>query len=758
MNRLADETSPYLRQHRDNPVHWWPWCDEAFDEARERDVPVLVSIGYSACHWCHVMAHESFEDDEVAAKLNHGFVAIKVDREERPEIDQIYMDALQAITGRGGWPLTMFVTPNGEPFFGGTYYPKDRFLEVLDAIAQGYSERRDDINENIDRIHEKIDSASTLKSADDIPTIEQMNTAVKGLARAHDAEWGGFGIPPKFPTVFNVQLMMRAFMSSGSEPAKDIVVRTLDAMCSGGMYDHIGGGFARYSTDRQWNVPHFEKMLNDQALLVQTYLQCLMVLRPPQWRQVVQETVEYVVRTLRHPDGGFYSAEDADSIGPDGEPVEGRFYTWTEDEVRAALHDVKPEFIEETLSWWGIGESRAKTTTHLKRTPNPAFDNTKPPTDGTEQAGENDRFLIERTEAKLGEFEGRWIPNRAAHRGELVRSDPMNFTRARLFQARLERQRPALDDKVLLEWNALFLSALSQAAAVFDHEPWLDAAVANAEFLLRELRGEDGRWFRSWHADGEPKARHQALAADHATLIDAFIRLGEATGAARWLGEAQAVADTLLDHFFDAGSGGLFTTADDAETLVVRQKDVIDNATPSANSMAAHALTRLAALTGEQRYLNHADRILQVLTDVVDTGVGQYSHALTATDLRRRGVTELVIPVEPNDEGVREKTPMVRLAQSVFRPDIVLAWGESHDTPLWQGKEPGMAYLCRQGTCDAPTADVEAFAEQLFGRKVRVVDPDDPANVDPDDPANVDRTDATSGEQDADGATTDPDE
>lgn len=728
VNRLAAETSPYLRQHADNPVAWWPWCDKAFDEARERDVPVLVSIGYSACHWCHVMAHECFEDAEVADRLNSNFVAIKVDREERPDVDQIYMDALQAIAGRGGWPLTMFVSPNGEPFYGGTYYTKDRFLQTLDSISTGWAERRGDINKNIDTIHDKIDASSALNPADDIPTIDQLNQAIRTLSRTFDPQWGGFGLPPKFPTTSNVQLVMRAFMSSGSEAAQKIITETLDAMCSGGMYDHIGGGFARYSTDRQWNVPHFEKMLNDQAMVAELYLQGVMVFRHPQWRMVIQETIEFVLRELRHPDGGFYSALDADSDGPDGNRAEGLFYTWTEDEIRAAFHDVKPEFIEETLEWWGIGPSRATDTTHITRTPNPEFDQSKPPTDGTDQAGENDRFLIETTAAKLGEFNGRWVPNRAANRGELLRSDPMNFTRARLFEARERRSKPALDDKVLLEWNALFLSTLAQTAAVFHHQPWIDAAVANAKFLLREMRTDDGRWLRSWQAHGEPKARIMALAADHAALVNAFIRLGEATGQARWLEEARAVADTMLDHFFDPAAGGLFITADDGDELVVRQKDVLDNATPSANSLAATALIRLAALTDEVRYLNHADRILQLLSPLVDQGIGQHSGALVAADLRRRGVRQLVIPTKVTD-GVAEHTPLVRLAHSVFRPDVVIAWGESHNTPLWEGKEVGRAYFCRDGSCEAPVETVDDLAEQLFGQKVKVLDPgEDPAN------------------------------
>ncbi len=703
MNRLASETSPYLRQHQDNPVDWFPWGEEAFDLARAQGLPVLLSVGYSACHWCHVMAHECFEDDEVAAKMNELFVNVKVDREERPEVDQIYMDALVAQTGRGGWPMTVFMTPNGEPFHSGTYFPKDRFLQLLDAVSDAYTNQRDGIDKSIDAIHEKIDTAANLRPGDDLPTVDQMNGYVQALGRAHDPEWGGFGLPPKFPSTFNLELMLRAYMSSGSEVARDLVVRTLDAMCSGGMYDHLGGGFARYSTDREWNVPHFEKMLYDQALVVSTYLHALVVLRPAQWRQVVQETVEYVLNTLTHPDGGFFSAEDADSLDADGNSVEGAFYTWTEAEVRAVLHDVKPEFVKETLAWWGIGKSRAATAEVVT-------------VEKTGETGDDGEEITKRTTTRkrLGEFDGRWIPNRMHARGELVRSDPMNYTRARLFQARQERSRPAIDDKVILEWNALFLAALSQAGAVFAHQPWLDAAVKNAEFLVREMRDEHGRWYRSWHADGDPKARHMALAADHAALVDAFTRLAEATGQARWIEEAMQVANTLLDHFYDPADGGLFTTADDAETLVVRQKDLVDNATPAANSQAAIALYRLSALTGEPRYANQADRIMHLLQPLLDEGVGKYSNGLLATDLRRRGLTEVAI--------VGDRPDMVRLAHSIWRPDLVLAWGERYESPLWENREDGLAYVCRDHVCEAPVETMEALAEQLLGRKVTIAD------------------------------------
>ncbi len=666
VNRLADETSPYLRQHRDNPVDWYPWGPEAFAAAEERNVPILLSVGYSACHWCHVMAHECFEDAEVAAKMNELFVNVKVDREERPDVDALYMDAVQALTGRGGWPMTVFMTPRREPFYGGTYFPKDAFLQLMDAIEDVYRNKPDDVRQNVTSLTKALATSAQLRPKKDVPGIEVLNAGLQNLAKAFDTEWGGFGQAPKFPTTSHLELMLRAYVTNASDGPKRIVGTTLDAMCSGGMYDHVGGGFARYSTDREWLVPHFEKMLYDQALLLGVYLKGLIVLGRADWRLVIEETIDYVLTELRHLDGGFYSAEDADSPGPDGSTSEGWFSTWTPDEVRAALPQIEPAVVESLIEWFGITDD--------------------------------------------GNFEGRSIPNRLAERGALRRSPELDSAVTALRAARSQRPRPGLDDKVLTEWNALFLSSLAQAAAVFGRQDWLEAAIANAEFLLRELRGDNGRWLRSWQADGQPRARHSALAADHAALVDAFTRLAEASGEARWIDEAIRTADTMLDWFFDPEHGGLYTTAEDAEALVVRQKDLTDGATPSANSTAAIALLRLAALTGEQRFANQADRILQLLATAVEKSPSQYSNALVATDLRRRGLTEVVIAGDRPD--------LVRLAQSIWRPDTVLAWGEPYDSPLWHERSDGFGYVCRNHTCDLPQDTVQGFAESLTGRKV----------------------------------------
>jgi uncharacterized protein YyaL (SSP411 family) len=688
MNRLADETSPYLRQHRDNPVDWYPWGDEAFAAATERNVPILLSVGYSSCHWCHVMAHECFEDADVATAMNESFVNIKVDREERPDVDALYMEAVQTLTGRGGWPMTVFLTPDAQPFYGGTYFPKDTFLKLIDAVVDVYENKADGLAQSIAKMTETLTSTVDLRPGNDVPTIDQLNNAVQTMARAFDVEWGGFGKAPKFPSTFNIELVLRAYMTGRSEAAEQVLVTTLDAMASGGMYDHIGGGFHRYSTDREWMVPHFEKMLYDQALLAQTYLHGIMVLRRPQWRQVVQETIEYVLNDMTHPEGGFYSAEDADAPGPDGTDVEGWFHTWTPDEVRAALPTVKPEFIDETLEWWGITDDGNFAPEHA---------------DGSD----------------AHPLAGRSIPNRRNARGELDRSKAVVFTRAKMAEARKARPRPGLDDKVLLEWNALFLSTLAQAGAVFNHRPWLDAAEKNAEFLIDNMRGGNGRWYRSWQEDGNPPARHDAMAADHAALVDAFTRLAEATGKARWISEARATADVMLDWFFDPQNGGLHTVAEDGEQLIVRQKDIADTATPSANSMGATALYRLAALTGELRYSNHADRILQLLSNKVDDQVGMFSNALLATDLKRRGTTEVVIvDGEDGDGEHQDMTEFVRIAMSIWRPDAVLAWGEPYDSPLWEGRTPGRAYVCRDHVCAAPSSTTQEFVQALTGAAV----------------------------------------
>jgi uncharacterized protein YyaL (SSP411 family) len=666
MNRLADETSPYLRQHADNPVDWYPWGDQAFAAARAADRPILLSVGYSSCHWCHVMAHESFEDEAIAGLMNDLFVNVKVDREERPDVDEIYMEAVHALNGNGGWPMTVFLTPDGRPFFGGTYFPNEQrggmiaFPDLCRRIDELWRTRRDDVDAQAGQLSGALGRTALLEPGEAPPGADALARVVGDLLEQHDAAGGGFGGAPKFPQAMSLDVLLRALATgdAGDAPGVDDEVRgavetSLDAMASGGIYDHVGGGFARYSVDAVWLVPHFEKMLYDQALLARVYLHAWQITGADRYRQVLDETVDYVLRDLRDPGGGFTSAEDADSEGE-----EGLFYVWTPDDVLAAL-DGDEDLADEAMAWWGVSPG--------------------------------------------GNFEGRTILNRIAHRGDLVRPPRVEEARARLFAARERRVRPGLDDKVLTEWNALMLSALAEAAAATGRDDWRAAAVANGEFLLRELRRDDGRWLRSWQADGGP--RHLAYAADHGALVDAFVRLAEATGEARWVDAAVQTADALLDLFWDPQRGGVFTTGGDAERLITRNKDLMDNASPGANSLAAVGLLRLAALTGEQRYRNHADQILRLAGPLAARHPTAFGFLLVAVDLATHGVDEIVVAGDRPD--------LVEIAQRAFLPRAVLAWGERYDSPLWDGRADGAAYVCRDYACNLPATDPDTLAAQL---------------------------------------------
>src|SRR5438270_3181754 len=493
MNRLAEETSPYLRQHQDNPVDWYAWSEEAFERAKAEDKPVLLSVGYSACHWCHVMAHESFEDPAVAAVMNELFVNIKVDREERPDVDGIYMEAVQALTGHGGWPMTVFLTPDKRPFYGGTYFPKEPrqgmpgFVQLLQTVAEAWNERRHEVDDQAGRLTEALGQVAELAPSDHTVDRGVLDTAVASLRNQFDSQWGGFGQAPKFPQESSLELLLRADAGGDRPEILEMLTVTLDAMGAGGIYDHLGGGFARYSVDAFWMVPHFEKMLYNQAMLGRAYLHAWQLTQEPRYRQVLDETVGYALRDLRHPDGGLYSAEDADSEGE-----EGKFYVWRPAEVTEVLG---PDEAPAALEWWGVTEA--------------------------------------------GNFEGANILHRPVG-GDLVRPPHIERARQRLFEAREERVRPGLDDKVLTEWNALFLSTLAEAAAATHNDELLSAAVQTGDFLLRELRGPDRRWLRAWQGG---RARHLAYANDYAAVVDAFTRLAEASGEARGIPDARATAD-----------------------------------------------------------------------------------------------------------------------------------------------------------------------------------------------------------------------
>jgi uncharacterized protein YyaL (SSP411 family) len=653
-NRLAGETSPYLQQHKDNPVDWHPWGDEAFTRARTEDKPVLLSVGYSACHWCHVMAHESFEDGDTAALMNDLFVNVKVDREERPDVDAVYMDAVQAMTGHGGWPMTVFLTPDGRPFYGGTYYPPEprhgmpSFTDVCRAVDDAWRTRRADLLGQADKLTTALDRALKVSNDDETVGRDVLDGAVRALGAQFDPRWGGFGGAPKFPHETGIELLLRASAGGDRPQLLELAVLTLDAMASGGIYDHLGGGFARYSVDDRWLVPHFEKMLYNQALLGRCYLHAWQVTREARFRQVLDETITYVLRDLRHPDGGFYSAEDADSEGE-----EGKFYLWSLDEVRALLGEQAPAVAKH----WGI--------------------------------------------TARGNFEGSNILH-LPERGALGRDDHLERARQLLFAARERRVRPGLDDKVLTEWNALFLATLAEAAAATRTAVWLDAAIAGGEFLLRRMRGADGRWMRSFNAG---RARHLAYAVDYAALVDAFTRLGEATGQARWIALARETADAMLDLFWDDDGGGLFTTGNDAERLITRAKDVLDNATPAANSLAAVALLRLGALVGEPRYEARARVIIELVAGPLVQHPTAFAHLLAAVDLATTAITEIAVTGDRPD--------LVRAVQAHYLPNAVLAWGEPYPSPLFEGRDEGLGYVCENYACRQPVGDADALLAQL---------------------------------------------
>ncbi len=660
MNHLSDETSPYLRQHRDNPVDWYPWGEEARERAKTLDRPILLSVGYSACHWCHVMAHESFEDDGVAGVMNDLFVNIKVDREERPDVDAVYMDAVQAQTGQGGWPMTVFLTPDGRPFFGGTYFPRPTFLDLMRRVSAAWRDHRTEIERDADRLARAVAAGARVSGmVAPVPAVEAVFSpslvegGVEALAKSFDAEWGGFGRAPKFPQAAMLELLLRSHAHNGDEGTLAMASTTLDAMASGGIYDHIGGGFARYATDRRWLVPHFEKMLYDNAQLIRLYTHAWQVTGAGRYRQVVEESAAYLLRPpMQAEGGGIFSAEDADSEG-----VEGRFYVWSRDELIRVGG-------EAAADWYGA--------------------------------------------TAAGNWEGTnicWRPER----GALLRPPEIEAARQRLFEMRERRVHPGLDDKVVTEWNAMAVAGLAEAGAAMDRSDWVDAAVSVAEFLQGSLRRADGRWLRAWQG-GRP-GRHLAYAVDYAWLIEACTRLAEATGQARWIEAAREVADDLLRLFWDNHEGGLFTTGDDAERLIVRSKDTYDGATPSANSVAAVGLLRLAALTGEERYGDAGRQILTLLAPLMARHPSGFTHSLAGVDLVVSGISEVAITGDRPD--------LVAAAHARYLPNAVLAWGEPFPSPLWEGRTTdeaaGRAYVCRNFVCGRPADDLDDMLEQLAG-------------------------------------------
>ena len=673
MNRLADATSPYLLQHADNPVDWWPWGPEAFAEAERRGVPVLLSVGYAACHWCHVMAHESFEDDGVAAYLNEHFVAVKVDREERPDVDAVYMEAVQAATGQGGWPMTVFLTPDKDPFYFGTYFPPGPrhglpgFRQVLEGVTAAWRDRRDEVGEVAARIRTDLAERARVYGAGagaEPPGEADLHAAVVELSRGFDERRGGFGDAPKFPPSMVIEWLLRHHARTGSEAALEMAVRTCDAMARGGLYDQLGGGFARYSVDADWVVPHFEKMLYDNALLLRAYLHLWRATGDGRARRIALETADFLLRDLRTPEGGFASALDADSVDPaTGRSAEGAYYAWT------------PEQLTEVL-------------------------------------GAGDAALA------VGLFEVTGTFEHGTSVLQLLRdpADPAAYerVRARLLAARAERPAPARDDKIVAAWNGLAIAALAETGALLERPDLVEAAERAADLLLAVHLTPDGRLLRT-SRDGRPGGNAGVLE-DYADTAEGFLALYAVTGDTEWLALAGGLLDTVLAHFADPATGALHDTADDAEQLIRRPQDPTDNATPSGWTAAAGALLGYAAYTGSERHRTAAERALGIVTALGARAPRFVGWGLAVAEALLDGPREVAVvgPAEDPATAALHRTALLGTA-----PGAVVAVGGpgTEEVPLLAGRplldgRPA-AYVCRHFTCDRPTADTAELAERL---------------------------------------------
>ncbi|MBA2346069.1 MAG: thioredoxin domain-containing protein [Rubrobacter sp.] len=680
-NRLADETSPYLLQHKDNPVDWYPWGEEALSRARDEDKAILLSVGYSACHWCHVMERESFEDEATASIMNEHFVNIKVDREERPDIDSIYMSAVQALTRGGGWPMTVFLTPDGAPFYGGTYFPPTprqgmpSFQQLLVSLADAYENRRDEVLKSADGVREYLQAATGA----DIPKAgtagtEVLNNAAGSLLEQLDRRSGGFGGAPKFPQAMNLEVLLRHHHRTGDGIALSAVELTLRKMAEGGIYDHLGGGFARYSVDAHWLVPHFEKMLYDNALLSRIYLETFQATGDSFYRRVAGETLDYVLRDMTSPEGGFYSAEDADSEGE-----EGKFYVWTPQEVGDVL---EPGDADLAMRFWDVterGNFEGKNILNVSR----------PPEAVASEFGMSETDLWSR----------------------------ITEIRTRLFEAREKRIRPARDEKMLAAWNGLMLHSFALAARVTGREDYREAARKNAAFLLEKLR-EDGRLRRSYK-DG--RARFNGYLEDYAMVADGLVALFEATFEERWLSAAGELCDAMNELFWEGDRGTFYDTPADHESLVTRPRDVYDNAAPSGTSVAAEVLLRLSLLLDRDDYRVRAESVLKSLGGGMEKVPGAFGRLLAALDFHLSRPKEVAVVGDP---GSKDTKALLDVVFGSYLPNKVVAGrapdGDTAptiplltDRPMREGR--ATAYVCEGYACQSPTTEPGELARQLVG-------------------------------------------
>ncbi len=682
-NRLIDTTSPYLLQHAHNPVDWYEWGEEALTKAKQEDKPIFLSIGYSACHWCHVMEHESFEDEVVAKVLNAHFVSIKVDREERPDIDEIYMAYTQALTGHGGWPMSVWLSPDGVPFHAGTYFPKDAFLQILEAISETWQNNRTQLTGNSSKIHEFFSSWSGgMKPAEGVLERAVIDRTAHLLAQRFDSAYGGIsgGGTNKFPPSMAMELMLRVHHRDGEEELLSAVRTTLDNMARGGIYDHLGGGIARYSTDTRWLVPHFEKMLYDQALVSSIYLDAYQVTKEPLYAYIAADIFDYVIADLQSPAGGFYSTRDADSEG-----LEGAFYIWTVEQVKEILGEKEGKLfcayydVSEAGNWF---ESRG----HAPAGPKNILHITKPPHVFAKQHGLSEEALREKIVS--------W--------------------RGKMLAARSKRVAPGLDDKVLTGWNGLMIASLAKGARVLNEPKYAKAAEAAAEFVLGNLK-KDGRLLRTYR---KGESRLSAYLSDYSFLIDGLLNLYEATFDKRWLDEAVALNDTLIEHYLDEDEGGFFFTADDAEKLIARSKNPQDGAIPSGNSVQAMNLLRLSVILDRKDYREKAEGIFRAFGGMAAQSPAAFEKLLCAVDFYHAKPREFALIGPAESDSTKA---FVKAIYGRYLPNKVVihsvSTAETPFTPLLKGKtminDQPTAYLCVNYICQAPTTEPKKLAEQI---------------------------------------------
>ena len=678
VNKLSIEKSPYLLQHADNPVDWYPWSDEPFRKAKEEDKPIFLSIGYSTCHWCHVMAHESFEDEQVARLMNDAFVSIKVDREERPDIDGVYMTVCQMMTGSGGWPLTIIMTPEKKPFFAATYIPKEaRFgragmMDLIPKIRDVWVNRRTEVIESAEKITSTVQQYSFGMPGDAL-NVHLLNTAYEGLSSRFDPEYGGFGSAPKFPTPHNLLFLLRYWKKTNDDKALQMVEQTLQAMLCGGIYDHIGFGFHRYSTDRQWLVPHFEKMLYDQAMLLMAYTEAFQATGKPDYEQTARQIATYVLRDMKSPEGGFYSAEDADSEG-----VEGKFYVWAESEIRQVL-GADADLAISLFGITGAGNYHEEGT-------------------GRHTGGN----ILHLNNFLPDELKEQW-----------------GTMRQNLFEYREKRIHPHKDDKILADWNGLMIAALAKAAQAFQEPEYSKAAGEAIDLVLNTMRTPDGRLL---HRYREGEAAIHAYAEDYAFLIWGLIELYEATFKVHYLEVALDLNQAFVDHFWDRAGGGFFTIADDGEALFTRQKEIYDGAVPSANSIAMLNLLRLGRMTARPEFDQEAALLGRAFSNEVEKAPVAYTQLMCALDFAVGPSYEVVIAGQSEDNGTQA---LIQELRSHFIPNKVALFNPTdEDSPRIhelvdyirdQGSIDGKAaaYVCKDFNCQLPTTDPEKMLELL---------------------------------------------